>query len=472
MIRHSITFFLLFSIPFTANAQSQNRDKEDSIKTEKVIVKETKVIVKDSANKEKVSYDKLLKDATTKRGLITLHQVKQDIYFELPNSILGKDLLLVNKISSVPSAINEAGINRGINYENKLIRFYKDTKNKKICVKTFDPKISAPENDNIFKSVTDNYGESIIEGFDIVTYGKDSTAVIKVNNVFDGNAKSFNNLFDNIGLGSSVKTKMSYIEDIKAFPENIIIKSQLTTNVAEGKTSGEKADLTVGTTTNIVLLPEPMVARFSDPRVGYFTVPKQYFSDAQQQVKIKEIITRWRLEPKEEDIQKYLQGELVEPKKKIVYYIDPSTPKQWQQAIIEGVKDWNEAFREAGFKNVISAQLPDPNDKDFDPDDVRYSVITYAASSLANAMGPSVVDPRSGEILESDIIWWHNVMILLQSWMRVQTGIIDPDVRSNTFPDYKMANAIRFVSSHEVGHTFGLKHNMGSSFAFPVDSLR
>lgn len=456
-------------------AQSKDREKENSSKKDTVIIKEkevVKTVIKDSLEKGKKDYDKLLKGAITKHGLITIHKVKDDVYFELPANVLGKDLLLVNKISSVPAQINDAGINKGINYENKLLRFYKDTKNKKVWAKTFDPKISVPANDNIAASVNDNYGESIMEGFEIVAYGKDSTAVVKVNSVFDGNSKSFNNLFDNIGMGSSVKTKLSYIDEVKSFPENIIVKSVFTTNISEGKTTAEKADITVGVTTNIVLLPEPMPARFSDHRVGYFTVPKSYFSDAQQQVKKKEIITRWRLEPKEEDIQKYLSGELVEPKKKILYYIDPATPKQWQQAIIDGVYDWNEAFKQAGFKNVISAKLPDPNDKNFDPDDVRYSVITYAASSMANAMGPSVVDPRTGEILESDIIWWHNVMSLLQSWMRVQTGIIDPKVRGNVFPQDKMAHAIRFVSSHEVGHTFGLKHNMGSSFAFPVENLR
>lgn len=441
-------------------------------KTKKVEI--LKITKKDSIDKKDVlsTYSDLLKGAQTKKGLFTIHKVKEKIYFEIPNEVLSKDLLLVNKISSVPAQINNAGVNKGINYENKLIRIYKDTKNKKIWAKTFDPEISVNEKDNIAKSVRDNYSESIIEGFEIKAFGKDSTAVIQVNDVFNGTSKSFNNLFDNIGMGGSVRTKDSFISEVKSFPQNIIIKANLTTQVSEGKTTAEKADLTVGTTTNIVLLPEPMVARFSDDRIGYFTTPKTYFSDKQQKVEKKELITRWRLEPKDEDINKYLAGELVEPKKPILYYIDPATPKQWQQAIIDGVSDWNEAFKEAGFKNVISAKLPDPDDKDFDVDDVRYSVITYAASSMANALGPSVVDPRTGEILEADIIWWHNVMTLLQSWMRVQTGIIDPQVRNNTFPDAKMAYAIRFVSSHEVGHTFGLKHNMGASFAHPVEALR
>ena len=450
-----------------AFSQDKKTKKKDAAKTENEAKKDS------TASKSDITaYNDFIKGAVTKDGLFKIHTIKEKIYFEIPNEVLGKDLLIVNKISSVPAQINNAGINKGMNYENKLIRFYKDEKNNKVWAKTFDPKISVNKKDNIAFSVRDNYGESIIEGFEIKTYGKDSAVVVQVNNVFNGTSKSFNNLFDNIGMGGSVRTKDSYIEEVKSFPQNVVIKSQLTTQISEGKTTAEKADLTVGTTTNIVLLPEPMVGRFSDDRVGYFTTPKIYFSDKQQRVDNKELITRWRLEPKEQEVGKYLSGQLVEPKKPIVYYIDPATPKQWQQAIIDGVHDWNKAFEKAGFKNVISARLPDPEDKEFDVDDVRYSVITYAASSMANAMGPSVVDPRTGEILESDIIWWHNVMTLLQSWMRVQTGIIDPEARGNVFPDAKMANAIRFVSSHEVGHTFGLKHNMGSSFAYSVEDLR
>ena len=448
-------------------SQDKKSKKKDAAKTENEAKKDSTAKKGNTA-----AYNDFIKDAVTKDGLFKIHTIKDKIYFEIPNEVLGKDLLIVNKISSVPAQINNAGINKGMNYENKLIRFYKDEKNNKVWAKSFDPQISVNKKDNIARSVRDNYVESIIEGFEIKTYGKDSAVVVQVNNVFNGTSKSFNNLFDNIGMGGSVRTKDSYIEEVKSFPQNVVIKSQLTTQVSEGKTTAEKADLTVGTTTNIVLLPEPMVGRFSDDRVGYFTTPKVYFSDKQQRVDNKELITRWRLEPKEQEVGKYLSGQLVEPKKPIVYYIDPATPKQWQQAIIDGVHDWNKAFEKAGFKNVISARLPDPEDKEFDVDDVRYSVITYAASSMANAMGPSVVDPRTGEILESDIIWWHNVMTLLHSWMRVQTGIIDPEARGNVFPDAKMANAIRFVSSHEVGHTFGLRHNMGSSFAYSVEDLR
>ncbi len=291
-----------------------------------------------------------------------------------------------------------------------------------------------------------------------------------MNKIFDGNQKSFNDVLTNIGLGGSVKANLSYVENVKTFPENIVVKSQLTTSVNEG---GVDLAVTLGVTSNIVLLSTtPMQPRLADNRVGYFTEKHWFFNDAQHKMEDQRFITKWRLEPKDEDKEKYLKGELVEPKKPIIYYIDPSTPKQWRQKIIAGVHDWQVAFEHAGFKNAIIAKEPSVDDKDFDIDDVRYSVITYAASPKSNAMGPSVVDPRSGEILEADIIWWHNVMTSLHDWMRIQTGPIDPKARGNKFSDEHMGEAIRFVSSHEVGHTFGLKHNMGASFSYPVESLR
>ena len=358
-----------------------------------------------------------------------------------------------------------------MNYENKVISFYHDKVAKKVWVKTIVPQVSSPKNDAITASVKDNFSESIIEVFDIEAQNNDSTTVaIKVNKIFDGNQKSFNDVLTNIGLGGSVKANLSYVENVKTFPENIVVKSQLTTSVNEG---GVDLAVTLGVTSNIVLLSTtPMQPRLADNRVGYFTEKHWFFNDAQHKMEDQRFITKWRLEPKDEDKEKYLKGELVEPKKPIIYYIDPSTPKQWRQKIIAGVHDWQVAFEQAGFKNAIIAKEPTADDKDFDIDDVRYSVITYAASPKSNAMGPSVVDPRSGEILEADIIWWHNVMTSLHDWMRIQTGPIDPKARGNKFSDEHMGEAIRFVSSHEVGHTFGLKHNMGASFSYPVESLR
>lgn len=416
-------------------------------------------------------YDEITKKAKSRDGMFTIHQVEGDWYFELPDTLMGRDLLIVNKVSGVPYELNDAGLNKGMSYEDKLIRFHKDIVQKKVWVTTWNPRVSVPEGDAIARSVKDNYREAVIEQFPIEAFNNDSTAVlIKVNKVFDGSEKSFNDLYNSISLGTAVKRELSRIASMKSFPQNIVVKSFLTTQVTEGH---ESVPVTVETTTNIVLLPEqPMKPRFADNRVGFFSTPHIYFNDKQQAVEKRELVHRWRLEPKPEDVEKYKRGELVEPVKPIVFYIDPATPAQWREAIKAGVFDWQKAFEAAGFKNAVVAKDAPADDPDFDIDDSRYSVITYAASQQANAMGPSVIDPRSGEIIEADVVWWHNVMTLLHTWMQVQTAPVDPRARFNTFEDEYMASAIRFVSSHEVGHTFGLKHNMGASYAFPVDSLR
>lgn len=420
-------------------------------------------------NSEK-KYKSLLKDALTQKGFITVHQVKADYYFELPISVMNKDILLVNKISSVPLAVNEAGLNKGMNYENKVIRFSVNKLAGTVWVSTYQPQVEVPKGDAIARSVNDNFSKSVIESFKIESYNKDSSSVlIKVNRVFDGTEKSFNDVFTNIGFGTSPKTALSSIRQIKAFEKNIVVKSLLSTSVTEDKVP---MPVSVDVTTNILLLPEqPMIARFADPRIGFFTTPRWYFSDDQHKMEDRNLVTRWRLEPRPEDVARYKRGELVEPAKPIVYYIDPATPAKWRKYIIAGVFDWQSAFERAGFKNAIIAKEVE-NPDSFDGDDVNNSLITYAASPRSNAMGPSVVDPRSGEIIEADVIWWHNVMTSVQEWMRVQTGIIDPKARTNRLSDEQMGAAIRFVSSHEIGHTLGLKHNMASSASFPVDSLR
>ncbi|SHI53302.1 protein of unknown function [Arenibacter nanhaiticus] len=448
-----IGFLLLVGINAIHAQKQQEKDKDS---TETTGLKE---------------YQTLIKDGSVETGIFNIIKAKKDYYFEIPDTLLGREFLIVNKISKVPLQLNEAGLNKGMEFENKVITFSKDSLLNKVWVRTSVPMVSSPENDAITKSVKNNFSASIIEGFDIVSINtKNPSTVIKVNKVFDGSEKSFNDVFNNTGLGGSAKSSLSFISELKTFPRNIVVKSDLTTSISEG---GAAVPLTIGITSNIVLLAkEPMTPRFLDKRLGYFTKKRWYFNDKQHAMLEKELITRWRLEPKDQDVTRYLKGELVVPKKPIVFYIDPATPAKWRSFIKQGVFDWQKAFEKAGFKDAVVALDAPEDDPDFDIDDVRYSVITYAASPKSNAMGPSVVDPRSGEIIEADIIWWHNVMTSLQSWMRIQTGPIDEKSRSNTFADEHMGEAIRFVSSHEVGHTFGLKHNMGSSFAFEVDSLR
>jgi len=419
---------------------------------------------------EKIDKFKQLTDSSTcDLGLFSVYKQKGDYYFLIPDSLTHRDFLIVNKISQVPANFNDAGINKGMGFEDLVIQFEINKEQKKVYALQYKPFVSVSDSAKISTSVANNFAKSILESFDIEAYNADSTAVlVKVNKVYDGKKTSFNNVFGMTGIGTSPISDYSYISSMKSFPQNIVVKSMQTTKIPTAQT---EANLTVEITSNLVLLPKtPMTPRFEDSRVGYFSTPRWYFNDEQHELEKRNLVTRWRLEPK--DKEAYARGELVEPIHPIVFYIDPATPLQWRKYIIEGVYDWQKAFEAAGFKNAIIAKEVSSEDADFDIDDSRYSVVTYVASDRANAMGPSVFDPRSGEILESDVIWWHNVMTSVHSWMRVQTGIIDQKSRDNKFSDEHMGEAIRFVSSHEIGHTLGLKHNMGASYSYPVDSLR
>lgn len=419
----------------------------------------------------KTDFEKIASESNLiSRGMFNVYAQDGKYYFEIPVSLLQRDMLVVNKLQRVPFELNDAGVNRGTNYETQMIRFEWNKEEKKIRVRQSRPLPESPENDAITRSVRDNFISPLIADFKLEACNADSTSVIiQINDIYDGSETSINNVFDNINLGTSAIKDLSRIMSIKAFPNNIVATSELTTKVREGMSA---VNVTVEVSSSLVLLPEkPMMGRLDDPKVGYFTKDLLYFSDSQQKTEEKKYITRWRLEPKPEDREAYLRGELVEPEKPIVFYIENSTPYRWRKYIKQGIEDWQVAFERAGFKNaIIAKELPDSIAAN--ADDINYSVVTYAASSKANAMGPSILDPRSGEILEADIMWWHNVISMVQEWITVQTGAIDPKARGTKLPDEMMGDAIRFVACHEVGHSLGLRHNMMGSWTFPTDSLR
>ena len=371
-----------------------------------------------------------------------------------------------------------AGTNKfGGEQVNQQTVYWQVAPNDQLLLRSYLLVNTADSVDAINKAILISNENPIIGSFKIESH-KNNAYRIKVTSFFNE---------DNMALGMPRYMKnswglqaylpsASYIESIKTFPLNTEIRTvktwaSQTNSTYAGALTGK---VTIGLNISFVLLPkEPMQRRLFDPRVGYFTDNYNYYSDNQQRVSVKRFITRWRLEPKDSaDAEKMKRGELVEPKKPIVYYIDPATPKQWRPYLIAGVNDWQKAFEKAGFKNAIMAKEWPENDSTMSMEDARYSVIRYLASPIANAYGPQVHDPRSGEILESHICWYHNVMTLVHDWYMIQAGTLDEAAQKMKYDPELMGELIRFVSSHEVGHTLGLRHNFGSSSTVPVDSLR
>lgn len=408
------------------------------------------------------------RDSVEMHGVFNVIKKGDTIYYEIPTKLMGREFLVVNRLQRVPSELNESGVNKGINYENQTVRFEWDKRQKKLIVRQQRITPEVPSSAAMAGSVKDNYIDPILANLKIEGMASDSsTVIVKVNDLYNGKENFLNDVFNNINLGTSPIANLSRIIDIKAFKNNVTATSELTTTVHEGNS---KVNVTVVVSSSLSLLPKyPMQGREEDARVGYFTTSNIQYNDYQNKVEPKNYITRWRLVPS--DTAAYLRGELVEPIQPIVFYIDQAVPKHLRPYIKKGMTDWNKAFERAGFKNAI--QVFDYTDSLAQVgDDMGYSVLTYAASTKANAMGPSVIDPRTGEILEADIVWWHNVQSLISEWIKVQTGAQNPQARRVRLPKQLIGDAVRFVACHEVGHSLGLRHNMIASNAYPTDSLR
>lgn len=408
------------------------------------------------------------RDSVEMHGVFNVIKKGDTIYYEIPTKLMGREFLVVNRLQRVPSELNESGVNKGINYENQTVRFEWDKRQKRLIVRQQRITPEVPSSAAMAGSVKDNYIDPILANLKIEGMASDSsTVIVKVNDLYNGKENFLNDVFNNINLGTSPIANLSRIIDIKAFKNNVTATSELTTTVHEGNS---KVNVTVVVSSSLSLLPKyPMQGREEDARVGYFTTSNIQYNDYQNKVEPKNYITRWRLVPS--DTVAYLRGELVEPVQPIVFYIDQAVPKHLRPYIKKGMTDWNKAFERAGFKNAI--QVFDYTDSLAQVgDDMGYSVLTYAASTKANAMGPSVIDPRTGEILEADIVWWHNVQSLISEWIKVQTGAQNPQARRVRLPEQLIGDAVRFVACHEVGHSLGLRHNMIASNAYPTDSLR
>lgn len=444
---------ILFTLVFSLGTNAQKKDSTEEEKKPK---------------KEKTYEEIITKDAITDDGLFKVHKVKDKYYYEIADSLLGRDMLMVTRIVKMAT---ELPLNRH-KMSEQVLKWEKFDNN--IFLKQASYSKFANDSLPISIAVSNSNFEPIISSFKIAVENKENNShVIDVTSLYKSDIKIFG-FPQSSRKGykiTSLDSKLSFIESIRSFPLNIETK-HIKTYKSSNSRNGQ---ISMVLNNSMILLPkEPMKRRYFDQRVGWFTSAQTDYGIDNQEAETVRYLDRWRLEIKDEDIDKFKNGELVEPKKPIVYYLDPATPEKWRKYLKDGIEDWNVAFEAAGFKNAVIVKYPPTKeeDPDWSPEDVRYSTVRYLASPSLNANGPHVSDPRSGEIIESDINWYHNVMKLLRNWYFVQTAAVNPDSRGVEFKNEVMGELIRFVSSHEFGHTIGLPHNMGSSSAYPVDSLR
>lgn len=427
---------------------------------------------KKKKEQEKPDTTQVVKYAVDRNGLFHVIKDKNDWFFLIPDSIVGRQILTTTRYTSTPASSGKFGGEQ----VNEQTVYFQTAPDDKLLLRSNLIINVADTTENISRAITISNENPIIGSFKVEEH-KDGAYKIKVTDFFnqDNTAMALPQYVKKQYELQGMIGDMSYIEDIKSFPTNTEVRTIKTfnSNGTALPAASQTGKVTFGLNISFILLPEkPMMRRYYDPRVGYFTDRFNSYGDDQQRVQSKTFITRWRLEPKPGDEEKMRRGELVEPQKPIIYYIDPATPKQWRKYLIQGVNDWQKAFEKAGFKNAIIGMEWPENDSTMSMEDARFSCIRYLASPIANAYGPNVHDPRTGEIMESHICWYHNVMSLVHDWYMIQASSIDEAAQKMNYDEELMGQLIRFVSSHEVGHTLGLRHNFGSSSTVPVDSLR
>ncbi|OIQ27544.1 MAG: zinc-dependent metalloprotease [Bacteroidetes bacterium MedPE-SWsnd-G2] len=466
-----VALLLLFIFPSELLSQSRKkRNKSKKAATETVAKPTPK-----KKNGIKPYASVIKKGAITDSGVFDVHKVDENYYFEIPHDLLGKDMLLVSRFVKLPSNLGGGYVNAGSKTNQRLITW--ERFQNKLLIKVKSYAAVAQDSLPINISVKANNYEPTLYAFDIEAFSTDSLrSVINVTKFYNSDVKALSGLSANMRKSYKVKNldkQRSFISSVKSFPENIEVVQDFTYNASNPPMLSSTETLSVQMNQSMILLPEDkMMPRTFDERVGWFTVSQVDYSSEKLKSDEKTFISRWRLEPK--DKAAYSRGELVEPVKPIVYYLDPATPEKFRSYIKAGVEAWQKPFESAGFKNAIIAKDPPTKeeDPDFSPEDIRYSVIRYVASTTRNAMGPSVSDPRTGEIIESDIIWYHNHLRSYRNRYLLETGAANPSARTLDTPDEEIGEMMKMVIAHEVGHTLGLPHNMKASCSYDVENYR
>ncbi|MGR3810469.1 zinc-dependent metalloprotease [Jiulongibacter sp. NS-SX5] len=496
MIKQKLLLLVMLSLftAFTADAQRKKKKKKDKDEVAQVQTDSTKT------EKPEKKIEKGPKDfadfidstAVSQYGLYGVHQKDDKWYFEIADTLIGREIMTVSRYSQTAAG---GSIYGGELVNRQVVRWEEGPKDQ-LFLRSVSYIVMSPDSTKpIATAVKNSSADPIVGAFEIKAVKDDTlngvkSYVIDVTSTFEGDEQIFSldpTTKQRMNI-TSLKSDRSFISSIKTYPINTEIKTVKTYGVSTPRVqlkptpsvgrylpaSRDAGVVTMEFNTSMIILPKvPMRKRLFDARVGFFANQYSVFEEESQKADKDVFAVRWRLEPKNSiDAARQAKGELIEPKKPIVYYIDPATPNKWKPYIKQGIDDWQEAFEVAGWKNAIRGEYWPEDDTTMSLEDARFSVVRYFASPIANAYGPNVHDPRSGEIMESHIGWYHNVMRLLRNWYLVQAAAVDPQAREMTFDDQLMGQLIRFVSSHEVGHTIGLRHNMGASSATPVEKLR